>query len=220
MHRHRHRHRRRGPDQRRRRADHHRCKRDLRRERPHRRHEPQRQPAEALRSGRAAVFDVVMEGQRAAGAEPICGGSMRILIVPSAAAGGDAYARAAEAAPIYADLENLFRLSALLRALALKHANALATADLAFYLRECPYLRETPMPDSLKGLVNAKEARTTVGLNQYTFMPITCGGVSMDMAVAPRQFRADTAGELSDLRAAVLRDRPARSAVSWTLRAP
>jgi len=130
------------------------------------------------------------------------------------------YARAAEAAPIYADLENLFRLSALLRALALKNANALPTPDLNFYLRECPYLRETPMPDSLPGLVNAKEAQTTVGTSQYTFMPIVCGGVSMDMAVAPRQFRADTAGELSGLRTAVQRDRPARFAVSWTLRAP
>ena len=130
------------------------------------------------------------------------------------------YAKAAEAAPIYADLENLFRLSALLRALALKNANALATADLNFYLRECRYLRETPMPDVLPGLVNAKEAQTTVGTSQYTFMPIACGGVSMDMAVAPRQFRAATAGELAGLRAAVLRDRPARSAVSWTLRAP
>ena len=131
-----------------------------------------------------------------------------------------AYARAAEAVPVYADLENLFRLSALLRALALKNANALATADLNFYLRECPYLRETPMPDSLPGLVNAKEARTTVGANQYTFMPIVCGGVAMDIALDPRRFTADSAGELAALRAAVVRDRPARSAVSWTLHAP
>ena len=76
------------------------------------------------------------------------------------------------------------------------------------------------MPDVLPGLVNAKEGQTTVGTSQYIFKPITCGGVSMDMAVAPRQFRADSAAELAGLRAAVLRDRPAPSAVSWTLRAP
>jgi hypothetical protein len=130
------------------------------------------------------------------------------------------YAKAAEAAPIYADLENLFRLSALLRALALKNPNPLATSDLNFDLRECPYLRETPMPDVLPGLVNMKQAQTIVGTNEYTFRPIVCGGVSMDMAVAPRQFRAETAGELAGLRTAVLQDRPARPAVSWALRVP
>jgi xanthine dehydrogenase accessory factor len=57
----------------------------------------QRLAAEAIRSGRPVVFDFVMEGERAAGTEPICGGSMRILIDPAPIAGRDSYAQAAEA---------------------------------------------------------------------------------------------------------------------------
>ena len=123
------------------------------------------------------------------------------------------YARAAALVPIYADLENLFRLSALLRALALKNPNALAKADLDFYLRECPYSRETPMPNTMPGQVNAKEGTATVGSNQYTFMPITCGGVAMDMSLDSRQFKPEAAGDLAALCTGVLRDRPARGAV-------
>jgi xanthine dehydrogenase accessory factor len=59
--------------------------------------EAQRRAVEAIRSGRPLVFDFAMEGSSAAGAEPVCGGSMRILIDPTAAKNAAAYGQAVEA---------------------------------------------------------------------------------------------------------------------------
>jgi len=59
--------------------------------------ETQRRAAEAIRSGRPVVFDFALEGTSAKDDRPICGGNMRILIDPTAAARRDAYARAAQA---------------------------------------------------------------------------------------------------------------------------
>jgi xanthine dehydrogenase accessory factor len=58
--------------------------------------ETQRLAVEAIRTGRPMVFDVALEGAAAEGDQPICGGSMRILIDPAAARCA-AYAEAVEA---------------------------------------------------------------------------------------------------------------------------
>jgi xanthine dehydrogenase accessory factor len=59
--------------------------------------EVQCRAVQALAAGRAVVFDFAMEGSRAADIAPICGGTMRVLIDPAAAAHAGAYAQAAEA---------------------------------------------------------------------------------------------------------------------------
>ncbi|MGD1000835.1 MAG: XdhC family protein [Candidatus Brocadiia bacterium] len=59
--------------------------------------ETQRLAIEAIRTGRPVAFDFVLEGGSAEDDQPICGGSMRILIDPTAAAHAAAYAKAAEA---------------------------------------------------------------------------------------------------------------------------
>ena len=58
--------------------------------------ETQRLAVEAIRTGRATVFDFALEGAGAEDDQPLCGGSMRILIDPGAARCA-AYARAVEA---------------------------------------------------------------------------------------------------------------------------
>lgn len=59
--------------------------------------ESQRRAVEACKSKRPVVFDIHLEGAGAADDAPICGGTMRILIDPTAAEDRAAYARAAEA---------------------------------------------------------------------------------------------------------------------------
>ncbi len=52
---------------------------------------------EAVKIGRPLVFDFNLEGNAVEGAEPICGGMMRVLIDPAAALHNAAYAAAARA---------------------------------------------------------------------------------------------------------------------------
>jgi xanthine dehydrogenase accessory factor len=59
--------------------------------------EAERQAVEACRSLRPAVFDLALQGARAEEADPICGGTMRVLIDPTAAKDRDCYASAARA---------------------------------------------------------------------------------------------------------------------------
>jgi xanthine dehydrogenase accessory factor len=59
--------------------------------------EAQRRALLALRDGRPVVFDLALEGPDAAAAEPICGGSMRVLLDPTVAAHACVFAQAAEA---------------------------------------------------------------------------------------------------------------------------
>jgi xanthine dehydrogenase accessory factor len=59
--------------------------------------EAQRRAVAAIDAGEAVVFDFAMHGPAVAGESPICGGSMKILLDPTAARHADAFAMAAEA---------------------------------------------------------------------------------------------------------------------------
>ncbi len=59
--------------------------------------EAQRRAVRAIRSGCPEVFDFTLEGDTAKENRPICGGTMRILVDPTAAGQQAAYAQAAEA---------------------------------------------------------------------------------------------------------------------------
>ena len=58
--------------------------------------ETQRRAVEAIRVGRAVVFDFNLEGDAVIGTNPICGGVMRVLIDPTAARHRTAYEAATE----------------------------------------------------------------------------------------------------------------------------
>ncbi len=59
--------------------------------------EAQKRAVEAIAAGKPIVFDFAMEGPTVAGDSPICGGSMRILLDPTAASSADAFAQAENA---------------------------------------------------------------------------------------------------------------------------
>jgi xanthine dehydrogenase accessory factor len=59
--------------------------------------EARRRAVEAIRTRRPVVFDFKFSGTRAAEGDPVCGGTMRVLVDPTADAARAVYARAAEA---------------------------------------------------------------------------------------------------------------------------
>lgn len=121
----------------------------------------------------------------------------------------------------YADLENLYRLSAVLRAMLLRDVANRARLDLRFFLKDYNYQGETAMPPSLPGLANSKEDRgqiTQGGLvYQYALFPMACGGVSMEVTIDERRFAVTNRNQMKHLRELVIGSRPSPEALSWHL---
>jgi hypothetical protein len=119
--------------------------------------------------------------------------------------------------PVYADLENLFRLRALL--LAAKFRRALQKVRLGFdsYLARFAYRGESAMPSSLPALASYRTWSRRVGQGIAYYFPIVCGGVGMDMAVRETSFRSAPGASLSNLRKAIFASRPSPDALSWVL---
>jgi hypothetical protein len=121
----------------------------------------------------------------------------------------------------YADLENLFRLRAVLRVMFLRDALGQADLDPSFFLQDYRYRRETVMPSSLPGLANAKEAREEIRkrdrIQRYILLPMACGGVSMDFAIDGRRFTKADSKKMNQLRKSVINSRPAPDSLSWNM---
>lgn len=111
----------------------------------------------------------------------------------------------------YANLENLFRLSAILRAMRFRNIADQAKLNLHFYLKDYNYQTETTMLPSLPSLVNSKEAQ----LYQYVLFPMAFGGVSMEIAVDQKQFARTKTIQMNQLHEAVIATRPSRDALLW-----
>ncbi len=133
----------------------------------------------------------------------------------------DHFQEAATQVEEYADLENLFRLRAVLRAMHVRDAVPQARLDLGFWLRDYRCRTDTAMPVSLPGLANSKDARweSTRGAMryQYVLFPMACGGVSMEMSIDNSHFAATKTEQMNQLRELVLRSRPTQDALSWKL---
>lgn len=131
----------------------------------------------------------------------------------------DEFSNVAESFHLYADLENLFRLRALL--LAMKFRNSLAKAGTYFqsFMKQYTYVHESLMDPSLPGLANYQERshRFTSGSKVYDLylFPIVCGGVGMDMATNERSFSESQSRRLFSFRMAALLARPSRNSLTW-----
>ncbi len=133
----------------------------------------------------------------------------------------DRFQTAATIVAEYANLENLFRLSAVLRAMHLRDAVNQARLDLGFWLKEYKYRAESAMPTSLRGLANSKEARGefTKGefLYQYVLFPMACGGVSMEINLDEHRFATTKGEQIYQLRELAISSRPHPDVLSWQL---
>ncbi|OHB67577.1 MAG: hypothetical protein A2Y77_09995 [Planctomycetes bacterium RBG_13_62_9] len=132
-----------------------------------------------------------------------------------------AFREAAARVPVYADLEHLYRLNALVRAMHFRQAPEQAGLDLQFYLARYRFRREETMPADKPGLANSREVAERVSrgatLHEYVLSPMICGGVSMDTAVRSAQFQWRSAGWLAHARSVVAKARPHANSLCWTL---
>jgi len=118
------------------------------------------------------------------------------------------------AIPVYADLENLFRLHSLVRAMRFRNAPGEAGLDLGFYRKRCRMQMEKRMPAGKAGQTNCQEIQVAVPGGAILLFPMACGGVSMEIPTTDRQF--SRGGDLTmSLRAAVLKSRPSKDALTW-----
>jgi hypothetical protein len=92
----------------------------------------------------------------------------------------------------YANLEYLYRLHALLKAIYFQDEIEKTGLNINFFLRGYKYQMESKMPASLPGLANYKEytSEETQGqmIYTYTLFPMVCGGVDMEIPVSEAQF--------------------------------
>ncbi len=124
------------------------------------------------------------------------------------------YSRIAKKRPIYAELENLFRLVALVKTMKHKGAQQDAGLDMQYLLTGYP-VGKTPVERSLPGLSNFSEIRQRKGRMIYTFCLRNCGGVAMSPAISDRVIRTDVKGTTRVVRHDVIKSRPSGDSLSW-----
>ena len=129
------------------------------------------------------------------------------------------FTNVADSVPVYADLENLFRLRALLLALQFRNSHSKTGVDFRSLLSKYTCVDEAPMDPSLPGLANyrQKSRRFTSGSKVYDLylLPIVCGGVGMDMATYEWSFSESQNRWLFSFRMAALLARPSRNSLAW-----
>ncbi len=129
--------------------------------------------------------------------------------------------KAATLVPEYAELENLYRLSAILRAMHFMETADRVGLDLSNFLKDYRYQNEITMMPSLAGLTNSKEVQGQVKLGgsfyQYVLFPIVCGGVSMEVNLDRSNFVKTKQTQMNKLRKAVISSRPSTKTFSWSV---
>ena len=123
--------------------------------------------------------------------------------------------------PSYADLENLFRLRALLLSMDFQSLFSSVGWSFSSFIPNYKYLDEKPMNPSMNGLTNYKEWTHEVSIGgmvyDYTLSPMVCGGVGMDMSIGKANYHKDLASKLFSFRMAALMARKSKNVLFWTL---
>lgn len=131
----------------------------------------------------------------------------------------EAYRSAACYERVYADLQNLFRLRALLEGMHLRGALRKANLDLPYLLKVYSCRFADDPPGTLPGLAKAPHVEGSVArgnaVRQYVFTTVVCGGVNMQIRVTETSFSRDASARLARLRLASLHARPHRDALFW-----
>ena len=128
------------------------------------------------------------------------------------------YAKVTKQRPIYQDLENLYRIIALVKIM--KHRSALTQAglDLSYLLNEFR-VPEKHVDPQLAGHPNVlkfdKRVRTSRGYSDIHLKLPSCGGVGIDPKITPENFVPDETGRLAELTDTVLTARPATDSLFW-----
>lgn len=120
---------------------------------------------------------------------------------------------------IFAELENMFRLQACLRAMKTNEAIKVAGIDLkglvGFRLKQ----GGNDLPETLPGLVNYRTFEKTTSTKEGKYIQshlyLVAGGVSQEMKVKPSNLMNDLS--LSQMKTTVLQAKPKKEAIFWTV---
>jgi hypothetical protein len=119
---------------------------------------------------------------------------------------------------IYIELENLFHFVALAKIIKLKSQQNEVKLDLSYFLEHFR-VQKTPVSQQLPGRSHAKrfEHRKDFsgGYQIYGLWLPSCGGVGININISQSNFSKDTTGNLSTLKATVLKARPSPEALFW-----
>lgn len=130
---------------------------------------------------------------------------------------------AASHVPVYADLENLYRLNAILLAIHYRQSGKETEFSLDSFMTNYDFKAAMPMDESLDGLVNFKEIEEenirNIRGEKHTYSSflvfMVCGGVDMGMKTEKRSFLKDVTGDLNNMRQLALLSRPDPQTLFW-----
>jgi hypothetical protein len=129
------------------------------------------------------------------------------------------FSKLTDSVKVYAELENLFRLNALLRAAKFKLDNSDIYKSICRSTEGLSYSSKNEMPVSLPGLVNLKEYKVekkekkSIVTESSLFM--VCGGVGMEMDVQKESLAKEIT--LANFQNKVIQFRPDKNACIWTV---
>lgn len=129
------------------------------------------------------------------------------------------YPSIAEKKPVFSDLENIFRISFIAKAIQYKDAFKESGLDPSFFLESypveaiefvstvpgCPYFIE----------MKSEPVEVKEGYKVAHFRLPSCGGVSIEMKLTNKQFIKDTTELLQKIQKEVIEQRPSTDSVSW-----
>jgi hypothetical protein len=116
----------------------------------------------------------------------------------------------------YADLENLYRLFALLKAIQYANTENAVGLNLSPLMTYPP--RRIEMPEALPALANIEtEVEQTPSAKRW-YCSLVCGGVSMEVSLARAAFRATRDRWLEKTKQRIIRSRPDGRSLFWIVR--
>lgn len=114
----------------------------------------------------------------------------------------------------YMDLENLYRLFALLKAIQFASAETIVGLELSPLLNHQP--QRIYMPDALPALANIETETEETPQAKRWYSSLVCGGVSVDVSLTPARFNISHNGLIAKTKQMIMRSRPHGNAVFWT----
>ena len=123
--------------------------------------------------------------------------------------------------PEFGDLENLYRLEAVIRSLKMHKLTPDTDVDLDSFIPGYSYQDKKRMPSSLPGLTNfidgSQQTRRGNMIYEEYYCGMVCGGVLMNVSVLKTNFFKINNTRLSDIKAKALKARPAIDSLSWVI---
>jgi hypothetical protein len=127
------------------------------------------------------------------------------------------FSKSTESVKSYAELENLFRLHALMKAAKFRLQNSPQVENVNLVMNKVSYSSNNVMPESLPGLVNMKEykeeKKETNKIITKTKLFMVCGGVGMNMKVEKENLTTEV--KLTKFQNKVVQLRPDNDAYTW-----